>query len=82
MLDNYHFLLAKQAEFANAPVIPPPLLNGYDLMALGYPRGPEIGRLLTAVQDQQLDGSLTTREQALAWLAREAPPRAPDEPVT
>ncbi len=82
MLDNYHFLLAKQAEFANAPVIPPPLLTGYDLMALGYPRGREIGRLLTAVQDQQLDGSLTTREQALAWLAREAPPRAPAGPVT
>lgn len=73
MLDNYHFLLDKKAEFANAPVIPPPLLTGYDLMALGYPRGPQIGRLLTAVQDQQLDGSLSTREEALAWLAREMP---------
>ncbi len=74
MLDNYHFLLAKKAEFADEPVIPPPLLTGYDLMGLGYPRGPEIGRLLRAVQDQQLDGTLRTRAEAIAWLGREAPP--------
>ena len=73
MLDNYHFLRTKQEEFANEPVIPPPLLTGHDLMAAGYPRGPEIGRLLTAVQDQQLEGTLITKEDALAWLAREAP---------
>jgi poly(A) polymerase len=73
MLDNYEFLQAKQLEFANEPVIPPPLLTGHDLLKLGYPPGREIGRLLTLVQDQQLDGTLTSREEALAWLAREAP---------
>lgn len=73
MLDNYEFLQGKQQEFANEPVIPPPLLTGFDLMTAGYPRGPEIGRLLTAVQDQQLEGVLTTREEALEWLAREVP---------
>ena len=73
MLDNYEFLQAKQEEFANEPVIPPPLVNGHDLLAAGYPGGPEIGRLLILVQDQQLEGALTTREEALAWLATEAP---------
>ena len=73
MLDNYEFLQAKQQEFANEPVIPPPLLNGLDLLKLGYPPGREIGRLLTLVQDQQLDGTLTNRDEALAWLAQEAP---------
>ncbi len=73
MLDNYQFLQAKQLEFANEPVIPPPLLTGHDLMAAGYPRGPEIGRLLTLVQDQQLEGALTSGAEALAWLAKEAP---------
>lgn len=72
MLDNYEFLLAKQLEFANEPVIPAPLLTGHDLLKLGYPSGREIGRLLTLVQDQQLDGTLTSRKEALAWLAREA----------
>ena len=72
MLDNYEFLQAKQAAFANEPVIPPPLLTGHDLLKLGYPPGREIGRLLTLVQDQQLDGTLTSPGEALAWLAREA----------
>jgi poly(A) polymerase len=76
MLDNYEFLQAKQQEFANEPVIPPPLLTGHDLMAAGYARGPEIGRLLTLVQDQQLEGALTSKEAALAWLRAEAPPAA------
>lgn len=74
LLDNYDFLLAKQREFANAPVIPPPLLSGHDLIALGHPRGPTLGQLLTQIQDQQLEGRLTTKEDALAWLAENAPP--------
>jgi len=73
MLDNYHFLRAKQEEFANEPVIPAPLLTGHDLLAAGYAPGREIGRLLTAVQDQQLEGTLTSREEALAWLAAGQP---------
>ena len=73
MLNNYEFLQAKQQEFANEPVIPPPLLTGHDLLKLGYPPGREIGRLLTLVQDQQLDGTLTSPEEALAWLAQQAP---------
>jgi poly(A) polymerase len=76
MLDNYEFLQARQQEFANEPVIPPPLLTGHDLMAAGYARGPEIGRLLTLVQDQQLEGTLTSKEAALEWLREEAPPAA------
>jgi poly(A) polymerase len=72
MLDNYEFLKAKQHEFASAPVIPPPLLTGHDLLAAGYAPGRDIGRLLTAVQDLQLEGTLTNRQEALDWLAREA----------
>lgn len=73
MLDNYDFLLAKQREFASAPVIPPPLLSGHDLIALGHPRGPTLGHLLTQIQDHQLEGRLTTKDEALAWLAENAP---------
>jgi UTP:GlnB (protein PII) uridylyltransferase len=44
MLDNYEFLLRKGEEFANEPIIPPPLLRGDDLIALGFKPGPEFGR--------------------------------------
>lgn len=67
-LDNYEFLQNKAAEFASEPLIPPPLVNGRDLIALGWTPGPHFGPILEAVQTAQLEGSLTTTEQALAWI--------------
>lgn len=68
MLDNYEFLQAKQEEFANEPLIPPRLITGLDLIELGWRPGPEIGEILDAVQTEQLEGGLTTREEALEWV--------------
>lgn len=70
LLDNHVFLLAKQAEFASEPLLPTWLLTGADLIAAGWRPGPELGRTLTAVQNAQLEGLVSTREEALAWLAR------------
>jgi poly(A) polymerase len=67
-LDNYDFLKAKAEEFANEPLIPPPLVTGHDLMALGWKPGPHFGPILEAVQTAQLEGTLTTREEAIAWV--------------
>jgi tRNA nucleotidyltransferase (CCA-adding enzyme) len=44
---------------------PEPLLRGRDLPALGVEPGPAMGRLLARVWAQQLDGTVTSREQAL-----------------
>jgi poly(A) polymerase len=74
MLDNYDFLQRKKEEFANEPLIPPPLVNGRDLIALGWKPGPGIGRVLEAVETRQLEGGLATREEALSWIAREFKP--------
>jgi poly(A) polymerase len=71
MLDNYTFLRAKQEEFANEPLIPPPLVNGDDLIALGWRPGPKFKEVLEAVQTRQLEGTLTKREEALAWVRGE-----------
>ena len=71
MLDNYDFLLRKQEEFANAPIIPPPLVRGDDLIAMGLKPGPRFGEILEAVETQQLEGGLQTREEALEWVKRE-----------
>ncbi|MEM9479600.1 MAG: CCA tRNA nucleotidyltransferase [Verrucomicrobiota bacterium] len=67
-LDNYDFLHAKADEFANEPLIPPPLLTGRDLLDLGWTSGPEMGKALKSVQTQQLEGTLTSREEALEWI--------------
>ena len=45
MLDNYEFLLHKREEFANEPIIPPPLVRGDDLISLGLKPGPKFGEI-------------------------------------
>src|SRR5213595_362548 len=74
MLDNYEFLLRKREEFANEPIIPPPLVRGNDLIALGLKPGPKFGEILEAVETRQLEGTLRTREEALEWVKREYAP--------
>jgi poly(A) polymerase len=71
MLDNYEFLLRKREEFANEPIIPPPLVRGDDLIAFGLKPGPEFGEILEAVETRQLEGALRTKEEALEWVKRE-----------
>src|SRR6266704_1820237 len=71
MLDNYEFLLRKREEFANEPIIPPPLVRGDDLIALGLKPGPKFGEILEAVERRQLEAALRTREEALDWVKRE-----------
>src|SRR6266513_1001079 len=68
MLDNYEFLLRKREEFANDPIIPPPLVRGDDLIALGLKPGPKFGEILEAVETRQLEGKLRTRDEALNWV--------------
>ena len=49
---------------------PEPLLKGRDLIELGIQPGPLMGELLRAVYDMQLDGTVTTLEDARAEAAR------------
>src|SRR5216110_768735 len=71
MLNNYEFLLRKREEFANEPIIPPPLVRGDDLIALGLKPGPKFGEILEAVETRQLEGALRDREEALKWVKQE-----------
>ena len=70
-LDNYVFLLDRLHELENQPAVPPPLLTGHDVLALGLRPGPRVGELLRAAQDLQLNGQLADRDAALAWLAEQ-----------
>jgi len=71
ILDNYQFLLHKHTEFANEPIIPPPLVRGDDLIALGFKPGPKFGEILEAIETRQLEGVIRTREEALEWVKHE-----------
>jgi tRNA nucleotidyltransferase (CCA-adding enzyme) len=48
---------------------PAPLLQGRDVLALGLAPGPEVGRIVRAVYEQQLDGGVTTLDEARAAAA-------------
>jgi tRNA nucleotidyltransferase/poly(A) polymerase len=66
--DNYEFLLKKAEEFAAAPLIPPPLVTGRDLIAMGHTPGARFKEVLEALQTEQLEGRITEREPALRFV--------------
>lgn len=76
-LDNYDFLQTKRDEFASEPLIPPRLVTGNDLIALGMKPGPHFKQILDAVQSQQLEHTLASREEALEFVRAQL--GAPDE---
>ncbi len=47
-----------------------PLLNGDDLIALGVPQGPTIGRLLSQLLDARMNGLATTKDDEKAFVTR------------
>jgi len=57
-----------QLERPRDEIDPAPLLSGADLLAAGIVAGPALGRILTEARRLQLDGALTSRAAALAWL--------------
>lgn len=70
-LGNYEFLKEKIAEFAAEPLIPPPFVTGRDLIERGLAPGPHFKRILAAIQDQQLEGTLSSRDEALECLEQQ-----------
>ena len=50
---------------------PEPWVSGDDLVAMGRKPGRAFSRLLEEVYDAQLEGTVTSREQALAWLKQQ-----------
>lgn len=47
---------------------PPPLLTGNDLVAMGWRPGPKFKTILDEIRRKQLDGELTTRAEAEAFV--------------
>jgi poly(A) polymerase len=66
--DNYDFLNAKAGEFSSEPLIPAPLVTGKDLIAMGLQPGPRFKQILEEAQTAQLEGKITSREEALEFI--------------
>lgn len=75
LLDTHRWCTDRRRAFAEEAPLPPRLISGDDLMSLGYEPGPLVGKVLAAVDDERLEGRLSSREEALAWVAREFPLR-------
>ena len=69
-LSNYHFCREKLRQFDQEALRPPRLLNGRDLIALGLEPGPVFSKIIRQTEDRQLEGVLTDREEALAWVRK------------
>jgi len=63
--EKFHTLPAEQ-------IRPAPLITGADLIAAGYKPGPQFKDLLTAVEDAQLDGKISTKEEAMQLVHEKA----------
>jgi poly(A) polymerase len=64
-IDHVEFCEQMLREWSKEDLDPPPLLTGDDLIQAGYKPGPVFKKLLDAVREAQLDG--TIRTQAEAW---------------
>ena len=69
-LSNWRFLKKKLREFSREDIRPKRLLTGGELLKMGYKEGPLIGRILRALEEAQLDGKLSTSEDAAQWVSK------------
>jgi poly(A) polymerase len=72
-LGTYEFAQEKLAAIPPEKMRPSPLVTGDDLIAAGYAPGPRFKEILNAVEDAQLEGRLSSRDAALAFVRSEFP---------
>jgi len=68
-LDNYDFCRTKLIEFGKETLHPPRLLNGRDLIDMGLMPGPLFSEILRTIEDAQLDGHISTADEARRMVA-------------
>lgn len=72
-LSLYDFVRERRSHTSEEEIRPALLLNGDDLIRLGYRPGPEFREILGAIEDAQLEGTLHTREEALSFVLSQFP---------
>jgi poly(A) polymerase len=69
-VDHVEYCERLLQEWTEADLLPQPLLTGDDLKQRGLEPGPLFKRLLDAVREAQLDGTIHTVEDAWALVER------------
>ena len=72
-LDSYEYSREQLRSLPPEAIRPTPLITGQDLIEAGYEPGPRFKEILTAIEDAQLEGRLTSREAAMEFVLREFP---------
>jgi poly(A) polymerase len=73
-LDAYEFVQRFLRETPPEQVRPPRLINGDDLLQMGFRPGPLFKEILHAVEEAQLDGRLHGHEEAIEFVRAEYKP--------
>ncbi|HLZ92985.1 MAG TPA: CCA tRNA nucleotidyltransferase [Candidatus Acidoferrum sp.] len=69
-LESYDFVRRTLAETPPEQIRPPRLLTGDDLLAMGFQPGPVFSEILNAVEDAQLEGQFSAKEEAVEFARR------------
>ncbi len=72
-LSNWKFCKQKLSDFKPQDIKPKPLINGHDLIKLGYKTGPMFKQILTTTEDAHLEGQIKTHEDALKFVQEKFP---------
>jgi len=68
MLDNHEFCRNQLENLAVEELHPPRLLTGDDLITLGFTPGKIIGEILRALEDEQMEGRVSSRDEAKIFV--------------
>jgi poly(A) polymerase len=72
LMETFEFL-KEATENSSSVQLPPLLLNGNDLIKLGYKPGKAFKLMLDALMDAQLENCVTDREQAVKFISEKFP---------
>ncbi len=70
-LENYNFVKAFEEEIQNEPVLPKPWINGNDIINMGIPGGPKVGKWHKKAYEAQLNGDFHSKEELIDWLTKQ-----------
>jgi len=65
-LEDYNYIMRKRESIPREETEPPRLATGHDLIEMGYEPGPLFGEVLERVRDAQLEGKVSSPEEARA----------------
>jgi tRNA nucleotidyltransferase/poly(A) polymerase len=61
--------LSAYEEWRKEPL--PRLVSGYDLLVMGFPEGPRVGKILDAIREKQISGEITEKTEALEYAQQQ-----------